>query len=309
MRWDPIDLLKEFKEIRTRKVQRMREVLCTDLRAIILLDICDCTEDGLQVRTCSICGYEEKIILEALGHDFDEGVVTPPTTTEQGYTTYTCKRDCGYSYKDNFTSVLPDENAPQIVVSSVKSMVGQTAKVDLSLKNNPGITALAIRLSYDESALTLLESQSTGLLYDMTPTFSQSINDIPYQMQWTSGTYNNNVDGVFATLTFLVKDSTSIGEYPINLEYEEDDIFNTRFDNVHFDVLQGGIKVINYIPGDVNGNGVVNLKDVALLQQFLCEWDVVIIEAASDPNGDGKISLKDVALLQQYLCGWDVVLK
>ncbi|MBO5480261.1 MAG: InlB B-repeat-containing protein [Clostridia bacterium] len=34
-----------------------------------------------------------------------EGVVTPPTATEQGYTTYVCK-DCGGSYQDDFVPAL-----------------------------------------------------------------------------------------------------------------------------------------------------------------------------------------------------------
>ena len=33
------------------------------------------------------------------GHTFDTGVVTPPTATSEGYTTYTCQNGCGYSYE------------------------------------------------------------------------------------------------------------------------------------------------------------------------------------------------------------------
>ncbi len=36
-------------------------------------------------------------------HVFDEGVVTYPTCTQEGYTTYTCQdTDCGYSYRDEY---------------------------------------------------------------------------------------------------------------------------------------------------------------------------------------------------------------
>lgn len=38
-----------------------------------------------------------------LAHSFGSGVVTAPTCTEQGYTTYTCDR-CGYSYTGNLVS-------------------------------------------------------------------------------------------------------------------------------------------------------------------------------------------------------------
>ena len=38
-------------------------------------------------------------VLVEYNHNFDAGVVTPPTCQADGYTTYTCK--CGYSYTDN----------------------------------------------------------------------------------------------------------------------------------------------------------------------------------------------------------------
>ena len=49
-------------------------------------------------KVCSTC--EREVGKEA--HDFDEGVVTKPTCTEGGYTTYTCKV-CGYSKRANET--------------------------------------------------------------------------------------------------------------------------------------------------------------------------------------------------------------
>ncbi len=63
------------------------------------------------------------------------------------------------------------------------------------------------------------------------------------------------------------------------------------------------------LPGDANGDGKVNNKDLGLLQQYLNEWDVTIQKDAVDVNDDGKINNKDLGLLQQYLNEWDVVLK
>ncbi len=58
-----------------------------------------CTKDGYTTYTCSVCGdsYEEPI--EASGHKYN-AVVTDPTCTEDGYTTYTCTA-CGDSYTGN----------------------------------------------------------------------------------------------------------------------------------------------------------------------------------------------------------------
>ena len=46
----------------------------------------------------------DTVTLEALGHDYN-AVVTAPTCTEQGYTTHTCSR-CNESYKDAYTEAL-----------------------------------------------------------------------------------------------------------------------------------------------------------------------------------------------------------
>lgn len=49
-------------------------------------------------QLCTKCGA---VIVNALGHDYQEDV-TAPTCTEMGYTTYTCSR-CGDTYKGDYT--------------------------------------------------------------------------------------------------------------------------------------------------------------------------------------------------------------
>ncbi len=64
-----------------------------------------CTEKGVKTFTCATCAatYTEEVA--ALGHSYDEGVVTAPTCTAEGYTTYTCSV-CGHSYTDNVTEMV-----------------------------------------------------------------------------------------------------------------------------------------------------------------------------------------------------------
>ena len=68
-----------------------------------------CTEAGSydSVTYCTYCGEEYSRTTESViptGHDYSE-VVTPPTCTEQGYTTYSCAT-CGYSYPANYKDAL-----------------------------------------------------------------------------------------------------------------------------------------------------------------------------------------------------------
>ena len=60
--------------------------------------------------------------------------------------------------------------------------------------------------------------------------------------------------------------------------------------------------------GDVTGDGDINNRDLALLQQHINGWDVTADLTAADVNNDGDVNNRDLALLQQYINGWDVTL-
>ena len=55
--------------------------------------------------------------------------------------------------------------------------------------------------------------------------------------------------------------------------------------------------------GDANGDGRINNRDLASLQQYINKWDVTVDETNADVNGDLQVNNKDVALLQQSING------
>lgn len=64
-----------------------------------------CTEAGYTTYTCTVCAYSyQGNPVAALGHDY-QASVTPPTCTAGGYTTHTCSR-CNNSYQDSQTDPL-----------------------------------------------------------------------------------------------------------------------------------------------------------------------------------------------------------
>ena len=89
-----------------------------DGEAVIENDVkATCTTDGSYdtVVYCTVCDIElsrATTVVKAQGHKYD-AVITAPTCTEKGYTTYTCSV-CGDTYKDDYVDAL--DHAPAVAV-------------------------------------------------------------------------------------------------------------------------------------------------------------------------------------------------
>ena len=60
----------------------------------------------------------------------------------------------------------------------------------------------------------------------------------------------------------------------------------------------------DYMPGDITGDGKVNIDDVTALQRYLAEFagiNKTRVEKCGDVNRDGKINIDDVTFMQRFL--------
>ncbi len=198
------------------------------------------------------------------------------------------------------------ENSPVIVISNTKINPGKTATVNISLKNNPGIASMRLEVSFDSDVLTLTDvkfNREMGGQYMLPSSY-----DSPVVLNWV-GTANAEGDFVFATLTFKVSESVSVGTVTnISVSYNAEDVYDITETNVNFYTEGGALTVLNYLPGDINNDGTVNNKDITRLLKHLSNWDVEVNENALDVNGDGSINNKDVTRLLKYMSNWDVEL-
>ena len=90
----------------TEIIRFTEEVVCEHVEEVIPAVAPTCTETGLtEGKKCSICDeiLVEQDIIPALGHEYT-AVVTEPTCTKSGYTTYTCR--CGDSYVADYAAPL-----------------------------------------------------------------------------------------------------------------------------------------------------------------------------------------------------------
>ena len=78
--------------------------------------------------------------------------------------------------------------------------------------------------------------------------------------------------------------------------------------NIAKDVFASAPASESAIPGDVDGNGIVNIRDSARLLLYLADNDVDCLNAALDADGNGIINKDDASAILKSIAGWEVVL-
>ena len=131
-----------------------------------------------------------------------------------------------------------------------------------------------------------------------------SYDNLPY-LTFVRGN-NIDSDANMMTLTFKVLDTAVPGDAYISLLYDEGDISNIDEEDVNFKIVNGKITVKDYLPGDINGDGNVNTKDLTRLLKYINHEDVDCTEKALDVNGDGKVNTKDLTRLLKHINHEDV---
>ena len=257
--------------------------------------------------------YKDNAIYKAIGCETNSGTVNY-TFTEPGV--YCCvtegSNSLGGTYSENsawITVSLPnldpppaDPDAPTVTVASVTTQPGKTADVTLTLANNPGIACARFTLTHDE-ALTLTSITTGDALPTLTFTQPGDLTADSVYLTW-DGVSNDTTNGTALTLTFTVPEGTEDGDYAITLTYDPADVIDAMQNEIAFTAVSGKVTVRGVRPGDLSGDGVVNMKDVLLLRQSLAGgYGVTADPAAADLNHDGVVNMKDILILRQFLAG------
>lgn len=165
-----------------------------------------------------------------------------------------------------------------------------------------------IMLTADENTLpadteiniTQTETTDVSRIYSITLTQNgeeiQPENDvtirIPVTEEWSNEkiyVYNKDADDNFIGMNVIIS-----GGYAV---------FTTNCSGVF---VISVTEQKNTMPGDVNGDGIVNELDSVTLARYLAQWNVTIDETAADLDDDGKTGETDSVILARRLAGWNV---
>lgn len=192
---------------------------------------------------------------------------------------------------------------PTIIVESKYTAPNSQVEVKVDIENNPGVAGATLSFSYDPK-LTLVSAKNGDAFAELTYTAPGKFTN-PCEFFWDSVTGQVDDNGTILYLTFKVsEEAVGNDNLNVNVSYYLGDIYNEDFESVKFQMVNGCITVIDYIPGDVNGDGVVTGKDVTLIRRNIVSgYETEINKAAADVNEDGRINGKDMNLIRRFIVG------
>lgn len=154
--------------------------------------------------------------------------------------------------------------------------VGEPVKIEVFIKmwiNNGNIpNSAVIEISKDGVPVRISAFHYRGVGMTFTDEFTPTE---PGTYKVRAGYSINKID--------YVNDSNCIGTY-------------------NFNVLPADIT------GDVDGNGIIDVRDVTMIQRHASEYELLTDEqlVRADVDGNGNVTIADATLLQMYLAEYDV---
>lgn len=197
---------------------------------------------SIKTYTVTFVDYDGTILKTETVEEGDSATA-PSDPTRDGYMFIGWDKDYDNINDETTITATYEQNItnPTFIVEKVNAEAGQSGvTVTVALKNNPGISSIALSVAYDDG-ITL-----TGFTYNSSEIGGQST---PYnanvaspRLVWVNWTENVEGDWVFATLIFNVNEHAS-GTYNIYISYNADDVYDVDENNVTFDIADGNITV------------------------------------------------------------------
>ena len=126
-------------------------------------------------------------------------------------------------------------------VSETKGSAGEEVTLSINVESNPGVVVIGLQIGYDSSVLEL----KSAAVKDFADTSFGPTTGNPFHVTWEDVLNPNNTnDGVIAELTFLIKADAPLGDTAVTVSYDEENIFNSNFNNVYFATQNGKVTVV-----------------------------------------------------------------
>ena len=251
-----------------------------------------CEANGLERFEC-ICGYYQEREITKTGHSFGEWIVDKePSIDQEGHRYRVCD-GCGKTENET----IPRIESGVFSITKAAAVSGDTVELDLSLKVSAEIDTVTVPcLYYDKEKLEFIGFSNYSHIEELcssTPVFDYSNECISFEF-----TEPQPFEGRICTLVFKVNEnvqecSTTVSATAMieSCGKAVSTIFNS-----------GSVNVYEYVFGDINENGDVDIDDALYLYGYtmLPDYFPISYLGEIDFNDDGVIDLQDAVMLFNY---------
>ena len=205
------------------------------------------------------------------------------------------------------TDISQIDNA--IYIEPFSALVGGDVNIEICLKNADAATAYVFDLVLPEGITVALNDKGKYIdaLSDRHDDHTRTFNykgDNTYSLSTLSGNSEELTgnDGAIRLLTLSVADDVAEGVYAVeikNASYSKPDGTLVTLPNT-----TTSITVEDYVLGDVNGNGGVDIGDaVSIVNYLVGKESSTFVAKAADTNKNGQVDIGDAVTIVNFLVG------
>lgn len=215
------------------------------------------------------------------------------------------------------------EATATIIAEEVWAASGSRVEMKVDITNNPGILGATLTVSWGEG-LNLVDDKNGDAFAGATYQGPSRYVNTGTNFMWYGSELEEIVDGTILKLTFEVSETAADSdELPVHISCKG--VYDENQNPVTVTTIDGRIKIVNYIPGDVSGGDVVDALDLIMLARYISDgcttdaegYNVSLNESAADVNDDGVMDALDLIMISRYISddcvtdpnGYNIILK
>lgn len=201
------------------------------------------------------------------------------------------------------------ETGGNIIVGNLVGRLGDTVVVPVSVTKNTGIAGFTHTINFDATNLKFVSVDAVGSYADGTIIMNETnAANGEITFLWF-GNADVKGDSVVYNITFEILETAKDGNTEISVSFNENDNGNIAGENVVFGTLSGFVDIRYYWLGDLNGDRTYTMVDIVQLAQYVSGKPMTLTDKqkkSADVNEDGIIDIHDVIMLNQWLLAADM---
>lgn len=198
-----------------------------------------------------------------------------------------------------------------IYANALTASKGSNATLTICLKNAQATSGYSFDLVLP-NGVSLAKDSESNYLYELSSRHNGHSESVNYNE--TTGVYSFAVlslqskeikesDGAIWTLKLKLADNVAVGNYAVKIQNAKYSL-TSGASSVALPDVTSLLTVENYIKGDANGDGMVDIADaVCIVNHIVGKATPAYVAAAADANGDGVVDIADAVRIVNLIVG------